>query len=100
VGIVDAGPCPEGDPEAIRAVAAELRGIAGRLAGATAPAVNGWRGPAAAHARAVFASAAGEATRTADDLRACATSLDNAAHTLEADQRAWRRKVEHERALG
>ena len=84
------GPYPDGDPEAIRAVAAELRRIAGTLAGAQNPALAAWRGPAASRVRALLGSAVIEATRTAADLRACAASLDNAAHTLDTDQRAWR----------
>ncbi len=84
------GPCPDGDPEAIRAVAADLRRIAGTLAGASYPTVDSWRGPAATRARALLGSAVDKAGHSADDLRACASSLDHAAHTLETEQRAWR----------
>ncbi|MGH3381801.1 MAG: hypothetical protein ACRDP6_44450 [Actinoallomurus sp.] len=84
------GPFPAGDPEAIRALAADLRRMAGRLAGTPSPALAGWRGPAATQVRTLLTSAAHEAGGTAGELRACASSLDHAAHTLEADQRAWR----------
>jgi methyl-accepting chemotaxis protein len=84
------GPYPGGDPEAIRALAADLRRMAGRLSGARVPAPAGWRGPAAAQLRTLLSSAAGEADRTAGELRSCAASLETAAHRLEADQRAWR----------
>lgn len=84
------GPYPDGDAEAIRALAADLRRMAGRLAGVSAPALAGWRGPAATQVRTLLTSAAHEADSTAGELRACASSLDQAAHTLEADQRAWR----------
>lgn len=84
------GTYPDGDPEAIRALAADLRRTAGRLSGVRPPAMAGWRGPAATQVRALLTSAAGEADRTAAELRACAASLEGAAHTLEADQRAWR----------
>lgn len=87
------GPCPAGDPEAIRALAGDLRRIAGTLAGVSAPNVAGWRGPAATHAHGLLSSAAGEARRTAGDLRACADSLEHAADTLETDQRSWRAAV-------
>lgn len=83
------GPFPAGDPEAIRALAADLRRIAGGLAGASAPAIAGWRGPAAHQVHELLTSAAHEAGGASAELRACATSLDHAAHTLEADQRAW-----------
>lgn len=84
------GPYPAGDPEAIRALAADLRRMAGRLAGAQAPAMTGWRGPAATEVHGRLTSAAGEAHSTAGELRSCATSLETAAHKLEADQRAWK----------
>jgi methyl-accepting chemotaxis protein len=84
------GPFPDGDPEAIRALAADLRRMAGRLAGVSSPALTGWRGPAATQVRTLLTSAAHGADGTAGQLRACASSLDQAAHTLEADQRAWR----------
>jgi hypothetical protein len=87
-----AGPYPDGDPEAIRALAADLRRMAGRLTAVPAPVLAGWRGPAATHVRSLLGSAVHDAGRTAGDLLACAASLDHAAHTLEADQRAWVRR--------
>ncbi len=84
------GPYPDGDPEAIRAVASDLRRIAGTLAGASYPAVDSWTGPAATRARALLGSAVDQAGRSANDLRSCASSLDHAAHTLETEQRNWR----------
>ncbi len=87
------GPCPAGDPGAIRALAGDLRRIAGTLAGATTPNIAGWRGPAATSAHGLLSSAAGEAGRTAGDLRGCADSLDHAADTLETDQRVWKAAV-------
>lgn len=84
------GPYPTGDAEAIRALAADLRRMAGRLTGTSAPALAGWRGPAATHVRGLLTSATQETGSTAGRLRACASSLDHAAHTLEADQKAWR----------
>ena len=84
------GPFPDGDPEAIRALAADLRRMAGRLAGTPSPALTGWRGPAATQVRSLLTSAAHEADSAAGQLRTCASSLDQAAHTLEADQQAWR----------
>lgn len=91
------GPYPDGDPEAVRALATDLRRIAGRLAGAPSPALTGWRGPAATHVRALLDSAVREAGQAASELRACAASLDHAAHTLEADQRAWRQAAQRAR---
>jgi hypothetical protein len=88
------GPYPDGDPEAVRALATDLRRIAGRLAGAPSPNLTGWRGPAATHVHALLGSAVHAADRTATELRACAASLDHAAHALEADQRAWRRAAQ------
>ncbi|GLY81911.1 hypothetical protein [Actinoallomurus iriomotensis] len=85
-------PYPDGDPEAIRALAATLRRMAGRLTAVPAPAPAGRRGPAATHVRSLLGAAVHDAGRTAGDLRACAASLDHAAHTLEADQRAWVRR--------
>jgi hypothetical protein len=84
------GPYPTGDPEAIRALAADLRRMAGQLAGAQAPAMTGWRGPAATRVQGRLTSAVGEAQSTAGELRSCAASLESAAHQLEADQRAWK----------
>lgn len=84
------GPYPAGDPEAIRALAADLRRMAGQLAGAQAPAMAGWTGPAATQVHGLLTSAAGEAQSTAGELRSCAASLETAAHQLEADQRAWK----------
>lgn len=88
------GPYPAGDPEAIRALAADLRRMAGRLSGATAPALTGWRGPAATQTAGLLTSAAGAAGNAAGDLRSCAASLEQAAHTLEADQRAWKQAAQ------
>lgn len=85
------GPCPEGDPEAIRALAANLRRMAGRLSAARGPALTGWRGPAASQVQGLLTSAVGAADRTAGELRSCAASLETAAHRLEAEQRAWKR---------
>ena len=85
------GPYPDGDPEAIRAVAADLRRIAGTLAGASYPAVDSLARPRRHAARA--RCSARPWTRPAaapSDLRSCASSLDHAAHTLETEQRAWR----------
>ena len=89
-GAAGLGPFPDGDPEAIRALAADLRRMAGRLAGAPTPALTGWRGPAATQVTALLTSAVREAGSTAGELRSCASSLDQAANTLEADQRSWR----------
>jgi methyl-accepting chemotaxis protein len=89
-GAAGLGPFPDGDPEAIRALAADLRRMAGRLAGVPSPALTGWRGPAATQVTSLLTSAVHQASGTAGELRACASSLDHAAHTLEADQRAWR----------
>ena len=84
------GPYPDGDPEAIRALAADLRRMAGRLSAAQAPALTGWRGPAATQVQGLLTSAAGAADSTAGELRSCAASLETAAHHLEADQKAWK----------
>ena len=91
------GPYPDGDPEAVRALATDLRRIAGRLTGVPVPSLTGWRGPAATHVHTLLGSAVHDAARTASELRACAASLDHAAHTLEADQRAWRQAARRAR---
>jgi len=83
------GGYPHGDPEAIRAVAAQLRRIAGTLAGVPRPRLDGWESAAAVRTRAQLGSAADQAGRSDDDLRTCATSLDHAADALHADQQTW-----------
>jgi len=91
------GSYPQGDPEAIRAFAAQLRRIAGTLVGVPRPVLDGWRSPAADRTQALLRSAADRAGRDGDELRACASSLDHAAHRLESDQQAWlaaRRRME------
>jgi hypothetical protein len=84
------GPYPDGDPEAIRALAAELRRTAGTLTGVPRPSIADWRSPAATQVRSRLVAAAGGAGRVAGELRGLAASLESAAHTLEADQREWR----------
>ena len=74
------------DPEAIRAVAADLRHIAGLLAGLPSPTVDGWRSRAATDVRDRLVAATELADHRADDLRGCAAALDRAADDLEADQ--------------
>jgi hypothetical protein len=81
---------PSGDAEAIRAVAARLRGVAGPLAAAPRPRLNGWHSPTATHTAAALSAAAGTADAVAGELRLLAAVLDSAAHTLETDQAAWR----------
>lgn len=84
------GPYPDGDPEAIRALAAELRRTAGTLTGVPRPSIADWQSPAAARVRSRLVAAAGGAGRIGGDLRGLAAALESAAHTLEADQREWR----------
>jgi hypothetical protein len=84
------GAYPDGDPEAIRALASELRATGGQLAGLPAPSIADWRSPAAGRVRARLTAAERGAGRVGDDLRGLAAALDQAAHTLEADQRSWR----------
>lgn len=89
-GSAGPGPYPAGDPEAIRAVAAELRRVAAMLGSASAPSLAAWRARAATRTRASLGLAVDEADRAAGELRSCAASLDTAANALETDQRAWR----------
>jgi len=84
------GAYPAGDPEEIRATAADLRRIAARLTAAPRPTIDGWSSDAADRVRSMLASAADTADRTGADLRSLATALDHAADALETDQRAWR----------
>lgn len=83
-------PFPSGDPEAIRAVAARMRQVAGPLAGVPRPVISGWHSAAASLTQATLTSAAAVADRAAGELRALAAALDSAARTLETDQAAWR----------
>lgn len=84
------GAYPTGDAEAIRAVADQLRAVAGQLSGLPRPGIEGWRSPRAADVRSALAAAASTAHDHAGELRGLAGSLDTAAAHLEADQRAWR----------
>jgi hypothetical protein len=91
------GSYPQGDPETIRALAAQLRRIAATLVAVPRPVLDGWQSPAADRTRALLRSAADRASRNGDELRACAGSLDHAANQLESDQQAWlaaRRRME------
>ena len=74
------------DPEAIRAVAADLRRIAGLLGGLPMPTVDGWRSPAATEVRDRLVAATELAGHRADDVRGCAAALERAADDLAADQ--------------
>jgi hypothetical protein len=96
------GAYPEGDPEAIRQVAGELRRAAGALGGAPRPRLAGWRSPAATAATALLDAAVQAAGDGADQLRGCAAALDHAAGALDADQRAWllaKRRLEETKRL-
>ncbi|GAA1754975.1 hypothetical protein [Luedemannella helvata] len=96
------GSFPDGDPEAIRAVADQLRRIAGLLAGAPKPAVASWSSPEATRVRGRLSAAVGVAGRGADEIRGCAAALDHAADELAADQRDWRlakRRLDEARRL-
>jgi hypothetical protein len=84
------GAYPAGDPEAIRAAAADLRRIAARLAAAPRPTIDGWSSEAAQRMRSMLTSAADTADRTGADVRSLAAALDHAADVLETDQRAWK----------
>jgi hypothetical protein len=84
------GGYPSGDTDAIRAVAARLRGVAGPLAAVPRPQLRGWRSATATHTAAALDAAAGTADTVAGELRLLAAALDSAAHTLEIDQAAWR----------
>jgi len=81
---------PDGDPEAIHALAADLRRAAGVLSGAREPGLPGWQSPEATRVRTLLRSAVGAAEGGAARLRGLASTLDGAAGDLEADQRAWR----------
>jgi hypothetical protein len=85
------GAYPDGDPEAIRHAAAELRRVAGALSGVPRPRLGGWRSSAATAARGIIDAAASAADDGAGQLRGCASSLERAADTLDADQSAWLR---------
>lgn len=100
------GAYPDGDAEAIRQAADELRRVAAALAGVPRPRLAGWRSPAAAQARGLVTAAADAAGDGADQLRGCAAALEHAAGALDADQAAWLRakrrldEADRERAAG
>lgn len=88
------GPKPEGDVQAMRAAAAQLTGIAGKLQGARPVKLVGWLSPAATRARAQISSHVRVIDAAGDDVRTASKVLLDAADKAEREQKAWERKKE------
>ncbi len=83
------GPRPKGDPGGMRAIAAQLRSVAGALGAEKAVQLANWESPRGRAVRARLAGASGTAGRTSHEVGQLATLLETAAATVEADLARW-----------
>lgn len=91
------GPRPDGDPEAMRVLARQLRGFAGMLAGQSTVDLVNWESARAREVKAQIGRAATVSDRASERLRRLATRIDREADHVEKAQVAW--SVRYSRAI-
>lgn len=91
------GPRPDGDPEAMRALARQLRGFAGMLAGQSTVELANWESRRAREVKAQISRAAEVSDRGSQRLLRLASRVDREAERVEQAQIAW--SVRYSRAI-
>ncbi len=83
------GPRPVGDPAGMRAIAAELRGVAGPLGAQHDVRLKNWESPRGRAVRADLSAAAAAAGRVSGELGRLAGLLEQEAGDLEGELQVW-----------
>lgn len=86
------GPRPEGDPAAMRALAAQIDAVAGSLHRSRPVRLENWQSDRAVQAKATISSAVASIDIAGDQLRLAARYLAREAGECEREQRAWDRR--------
>ena len=83
------GPRPQGDPAGMRALAAQLRSVAGALGAQSSVSLSNWESPRGQAVKARLASASTTAGRASHEVGHLASLLETAAGTVEGDLARW-----------
>jgi hypothetical protein len=83
------GPRPQGDPAGMRALAAQLRAVAGELGGQGHVSLANWESPRGRAVRARLAAASATAGRTSHEVGHLASLLETAASDVEGQLASW-----------
>ena len=83
------GPRPVGDPAGMRAIAAQLRGVAGPLGSQSKVSMRNWESPRGRAVRADVNTAVAAAGRASREVGQAASLLEREADLVEGEQKVW-----------